>query len=43
MSAWPYVVFYNPTLKLLAKESTTLRHIAENTVQYVSMAIRSIL
>jgi len=32
MSAWLYVGFYNLTLKLPEKESTTLRHIAENKV-----------
>jgi len=43
LSAWPYEAFYNPTLKLLGKESTTLGHIAANKVELVSMATRSIL
>jgi len=43
MSAWPYVAFYNPTLKLLAKEGIILGRMAENKIQFASMTIHSIL
>jgi len=44
MSLWPYVTFYNPTLKKLAKNSKNLRQIAENGFKpTLRMTLRSIL
>jgi len=43
MSLWPYVAFYNLTLKLLAKNSKTLGQIAEKGIQTLTMTIGSIL